>query len=217
MATTVDKKGKFERIRSVTIFGYANAEPQSDLYNRAFEVARELAETGLEVINGGGPGVMRAATDGAHAGNGVATVATFYPKFMEHFEGKDPLNRADKEIVMNNYVDRTLKLLELGDAYVIFNGGTGTLSEFGMAWGLAYLYLGRHKPLILYGGFWYPIMEELVGKMLIKERPKAVDVYRIATTPEMVMKYLWDFEVELRGQMAEKRADDKLGEKAFLR
>lgn len=213
-----DKKiGKFEEIRAVTLFGYANAEPESDLYKSAFEVAKKIAESGMEVVNGGGPGVMRAATDGAHAAGGIATVATFYPKFMEHFEGKDKLNKADKEIVMNNYVDRTLKLLELGDAYIIFNGGTGTLSELGMAWGLAYLYLGRHKPLIFYGGFWYPILEELVGKMLIKERPKTLEVYRIATTPEMVMQYLWDFEMEYRGHKTSSHKNDTLGEKAFVR
>ncbi len=211
------KVGKFERIKAVTLFGYADADPRSELYSEAFEVARKIAELGMEVVNGGGPGVMRAATEGAHAGNGIATVATFYPKFMEHFEGKDPLNRANKEIVMNNYVDRTLKLLELGDVYIVFNGGTGTLSEFGMAWGLAYLYLGKHKPLILYGGFWYPIMEELVDKMLIKERPKSLDVYRIATTVEQVMSFLWEFELGMRGEITERHPGDVLGEKAFLR
>lgn len=207
----------FERIRAVTMFGYADCPPQSELYSQAFEVSRSVAEHGLEVVNGGGPGVMRAATEGAHAGGGIAAVATFYPKFMEHFEGKDPLNRADKEIVMSNYVDRTLKLLELGDAYVVFNGGTGTLSEFGMAWGLAYLYLGHHKPLIMYGDFWYPIMETLVEKMLIKERPRSLEVYKIATTPDMVMQYLWEFEKELRGETADHHPGDILGEKAFLR
>lgn len=208
---------KFKKIKAVTLFGYANAGPESALYKSAFEVAKGIAAAGIEVVNGGGPGVMRAATEGAHAAGGVASVATFYPKLMEHFEGKDKLNKADKEIVMNNYVDRTLKLLELGDAYIIFNGGTGTLSELGMAWGLAYLYLGKHKPLIFYGGFWYPILEELVDKMLIKERPRAMEVYRIATTPEMVMQYLWDFELEFQGQTEVAHNTDKLGEKAFLR
>jgi len=54
---------------------------------------------------------------------------------------------------MPNYVERTLKLLELGEIYVIFNGGTGTISEFGMAWGLARLYFGNHKPMVLFGQF----------------------------------------------------------------
>ena len=174
-----------------------------------------MAENGLEVVNGGGPGVMRAATEGAHEGGGIASVATFYPKFIENFEGKDSQNKADKEIIMNNYVDRTMKLLELGDAYVIFNGGTGTLSEFGMAWGLAYLYFGHHKPLILYGGFWYPIIEELVKNMRIGDRPGALRVYKIATTPEQVMEYLQEFDVQMPPH--EDIKDDLSGEKAFIK
>lgn len=173
-----------------------------------------LAQNGLEIVNGGGPGVMRAATEGAHEGGGVASVATFYPKFIENFEGKDHQNKADKEIIMNNYVDRTMKLLELGDAYVIFNGGTGTLSELGMAWGLAYLYFGHHKPLILYGGFWYPILETLVTNMLIGSRPGALRVYKIATTPEQVMEYLMEFDKEIPPH--DEMKDDLSGERAFI-
>lgn len=174
----------FKRIKAVSIFGYANAALDSTLYKETYEVCRTLAEQGLTIINGGGPGVMRAATDGAHAGGGLATVATFYPKYINHFEGKDPANKADKEIIEDNYLDRTMKLLELGNAYIIFNGGTGTLSEFGMAWGLAYLYFGHHKPLILYGDFWHTILESLVANMKIAEqRPESLKVYKIATSP----------------------------------
>ena len=36
---------------------------------------------------------------------------------------------------------------------MVFNGGTGTISEFGMAWGLARLYFGNHKPMVLFGRF----------------------------------------------------------------
>jgi len=108
--------------------------------------------------------------------------------------------------------------LELGNAYVIFNGGTGTLSEFSMDWGLAYLYFGHHKPFILYGDFWFPIMESLVKNMLIGSRPGALRVYRIATTPEMVLKYLQEFD---EGQAEQDKAetpvpDDGSGEKAFI-
>jgi uncharacterized protein (TIGR00730 family) len=207
----------FKNLKSITVFGFADCPPGDPLYREAVEVSRLLAENGLEIVNGGGPGVMRAATEGAHEGGGVAAVATFYPKFIENFEGKDPLNRADKEIIMNNYVDRTMKLLELGNAYVIFNGGTGTLSEFGMAWGLAYLYFGHHKPLILYGDFWFPIIEALVKNMLIETRPGALRVYKIATTPEMVLHYLKEFDIELSGHSVDPEVnDDGSGEKAFM-
>lgn len=205
----------FKNLKAITVFGFADCPPEDRLYRQAVEVSRMMAENGLEVVNGGGPGVMRAATEGAHEGGGIASVATFYPKFIENFEGKDSQNKADKEIIMNNYVDRTMKLLELGDAYVIFNGGTGTLSEFGMAWGLAYLYFGHHKPLILYGGFWYPIIEELVKNMRIGDRPGALRVYKIATTPEQVMEYLQEFDVQMPPH--EDIKDDLSGEKAFIK
>jgi len=206
----------FKNLKSITIFGFADCQAVDPLYQEAKEVARVLAEKGLEIINGGGPGVMRAATEGAHEGGGTVSVATFYPKHIENFEGKDPQNHADKEVIMNNYVDRTMKLLELGEAYVIFNGGTGTLSEFGMAWGLAYLYFGHHKPLILYGDFWFPIMESLVKNMKIGDRPGSLKVYRIATTPEMVVEFLEEFDRQIDGEPEEVILDDASGESAFI-
>lgn len=207
----------FKRVKAVSLFGFASAPPESELYRSAFEVAKKIAENGIEVVNGGGPGIMRAATDGAHAGGGRATIATFYPKFINHFEGKDKLNKADKEIIENNYLDRTMKLLELGNAYVIFNGGTGTLSEFGMAWGLAYLYFGHHKPLILYGSFWHEIMESLVSNMMIaQQRPESLKVYKIVTTPEAVIEALLEHERYLENNSEEIHAPAPNGENAFL-
>lgn len=207
----------FKRIKSVSIFGFANAAPDSALYGDVVEVSKILAENGLTIVNGGGPGVMRAATEGAHLGGGKATVATFYPKYINHFEGKDPGNKADKEIIEDNYLDRTMKLLELGNAYIIFNGGTGTLSEFGMAWGLAYLYFGHHKPLILYGEFWHEIMESLVTNMKIAEqRPESLKVYKIATTPEAVLTLLHEHDEFLAENLEEERPPETNGETAFI-
>lgn len=207
----------FKRVKAVSLFGFADAKPGEVLYQSAFEVAKMIAENGIEVVNGGGPGIMRAATEGAHAGGGRVTVATFYPKFINHFEGKDKLNKADKEIIEDNYLQRTMKLLELGNAYVVFNGGTGTLSEFGMAWGLAYLYFGHHKPLILYGSFWHEIMESLVSNMLIaKQRPESLKVYKIVTTPEAVIEVLLEHEAYLENNPEGIRAPAENGENAFL-
>lgn len=208
--------GDFKKIQAVTFLGYADAERGTPLYDNARETARLIAERGMTVVNGGGPGVMMAATEGAHDGGGKAYVATFHPKYMENFEGKDPANNADKEIVMDNYLDRTMKLLELGNAYVIFNGGTGTVSEFGMAWGLARLYFGHHKPLILFGEFWYPIMEAFASN--IKIRPEELRVYKIVTTPEQALEVLWWYETQMeQGKLGiQKRVDGESEEVAFM-
>jgi len=172
-------------IKSVTFFGSSEVKPGSSDYDAAFQAARLLAQNGFQIVNGGGPGVMRASSEGAKAGGGKCIGVSFNPKDMTHFEGRDPQNPVDQEIILDNYVERTLKLLELGDVYLLFNGGTGTISEFGMAWGLARLYFGHHKPLILYGGFWHEILEAFGRNMLI--RPEEIRVYRIVTTPQEVL------------------------------
>lgn len=208
------KDRKFEIIKAVSIFGYADTQPGEELYEEAKEVSRVLAEEGMNIVNGGGPGVMRASTQGAHQGGGKVYAATFYSEKMETFEGKDPLNKADKELAFDGYLERTLKLLELGNAYVVFNGGTGTVSEVGMAWGLAKLYLGHHKPLILYGEFWHEIMESFAKNMEI--RPAALRVYRIATSPKEVVEALWYYEKELdKGKHEVMQSGEESVEEAF--
>lgn len=79
-------------------------------------------------------------------------------------------------------MERTLRIMSYSDVYIIFNGGTGTISEFGMAWGLARIHFGHHRPLILFGDFWHEIIEAL-GKNM-KLRPEELQVYHIVTTPE---------------------------------
>jgi len=173
-------------IKNVTFFGSSEVKPGSLDYDGAFQTAKLLAQHGYLIVNGGGPGVMRAASEGAKAGGGRCVGVTFNPKDMTHFEGRDPNNPMDEEIVLDDYVSRTLKLLEMGDVYVLFNGGTGTISEFGMAWGLARLYFGKHKPLILFGAFWHDILEAFGRGMLL--RPEEILVYRIVITPQDVLR-----------------------------
>lgn len=182
-------------IKTVACLGFADAQPDDPLFIEAYNVGKALAEAGFVVANGGGPGVMRATTEGAKAANGKTIGVTFYPKDVANFEGRDKNNNFDEEIKADNYLERTLKLLEVGQAYVIFKGGTGTISEFGMAWGLARLYFGHHKPLILYGKFWENIMAAFLANM--RMRPEEFQVYRVATTPEEVVKSLEMFEYML--------------------
>jgi len=182
-------------IKTVSCLGFADAGPDDPLFKEAFEVGKALAKAGYIVANGGGPGVMRATTEGAKAGGGKVVGVTFYPKDVANFEGKDKNNPFDEEIKTNNYLERTLKLLEVGQAYVIFKGGTGTISEFGMAWGLARLYFGHHKPLILFGRFWENIMVAFMANM--RMRPEEFQVYRVAATPDEVVKSLELFEYML--------------------
>ena len=182
-------------IKNVTFLGYADAKEADDPFKAAYEVARLCAQKGYTIVNGGGPGVMKASTMGAKSANGKAIGVTFFPKDIPVFEGRDETNKVDHLIVVENYLERTLKLLELGHIYVIFNGGTGTISEFGMAWGLARLYFGHHKPLVLYGDFWQEIIFAFTKGMYIRAEER--NVFRIVNKPQDALDAILEFEKKL--------------------
>ncbi|WP_342627506.1 hypothetical protein AAC691_15235 [Nguyenibacter vanlangensis] len=58
--------------KSVTIFGSARIPPDNPVFRLARQVAYELAASGYTVISGGGPGIMRAASEGAREAGGPA-------------------------------------------------------------------------------------------------------------------------------------------------
>jgi uncharacterized protein (TIGR00730 family) len=194
----MDRDFDKRKIKQIAYFGFADAAPNDPLYKEAFEVSKYLTGKGFVAINGGGPGTMRAVSEGAKEAKGTAIGVTFYPKDISNFEGRDTNNPIDVEIKTKNYLERTLKLLELGDAYVVFRGGTGTISEFAMAWGLGRLYFGHHKPLILYGEYWNNIINTFVDNMRI--RPEELKVFRVVNSPEEAYKVLNMFEDLLQKQ-----------------
>ncbi len=178
-------------INHITFFGYADAKETDDPFKAAFDVAELCAKRGFTVVNGAGPGIMKASTLGAHKGGGKAIGITFYPKDIPMFEGRDETNKVDDLVVCDNYLERTLKLLEVGQMHLIFNGGTGTVSEFGMAWGLARLYFGHHKPLILYGDFWQDIIFAFTKGMYIRAEER--QVFKIVNKPKEAMRAIDEF------------------------
>lgn len=189
---------KASTVEQVAIFGFADAKPGDKVYHEAFEVASALAQAGYTVVDGGGPGVMEAASRGAKVVGGKVVGVTFYPNSsdgLDNFEGRDPNNPIDKEIKTTSYVERTLTLMKEGQVYVVFNGASGTMSEFAMAWGLARIYFGHHKPLILYGKFWKKIMKVLKNNLLL--RPEETRVYKIVDSPREVLKAIREFEKEI--------------------
>src|SRR3989344_6501998 len=206
---------KPEGIDRIAIFGFADSKEDEKLYKQVLEVTKVLAQNGYIVVDGGGPGVMKAASQGAKLGGGKVIGVTFYPKDAMNFEGKDMGNEVDEEVITHNYVERTLRLMERGQVYVIFNGGTGTISEFGMAWGLARLYFGHHKPLVLYGDFWMDIIA--VFKKNMKIRSEEMRVFKYANSPHEVLKAICEFGDEIKaGIHPHIRVVTEDGEGAFI-
>lgn len=172
-------------INNITFFG-DSAIPEGDpIYDAVYDCSRILSQQGYTIVNGGGPGIMKAATDGAESVQGKTIAIYWQPKLASFFEGKNLANVTDESETASNYLIRTLGLIEAGDVYVVCKGGTGTISEFGMVWCLAKLYYGSHKPVILFGEFWDEIIEAFQKNMNIDEMELSV-LYQANTTEEII-------------------------------
>ncbi len=82
-----------------------------------------------------------------------------------------------------------------GDLFIIFKGGSGTVSEFGTAWVLAKLYHGHHKPIILYGDFWAEILDVLRKNLNIDSME--LSVFEICNSKEEVVSAIDRFEKKI--------------------
>jgi len=183
-------------IKNIAFFGDANVSKDSPVYKDAREIAKILAKEGYTIVNGGGPGVMDAATKGAEEAGGETLSVTFHPTDAPGFEGRYVGNVTDKEIVTSNYIERMFKLLEHADMFVIFKGGSGTISEFGTAWVLAKIYYGHHKPFILFGDFWTDVIDSIKKGLNIDKQE--LSVFEIATRHEDVLPTIKRFEKKMQ-------------------
>ena len=146
----------------VTFFGGSHAKERDLDYKAAEVLGKKLAEAGYTVCNGGYGGIMEAAARGAKEGRGQTLGVT-----TEEFGG--PANPwIDREIRVKQWNERLFKLIELGDAYVVFDGGTGTLVELFVVWEMSNKKF-ISKPMIVFGR----ALQELVTK--VRQFPQVVD------------------------------------------
>lgn len=174
-------------IKTAAFLGGHAYMPGNKEYEDAKQTAKLLAKSGLMILNGGGSGIMRASTEGAKQGGGtVLAVTTYYGGYgRKNFEGVDLENKFDKEVIADDYFERTEKLLRMGDVHIIFNGGSGTVSEFGMTWAMSKIHDGANKPIILFGEFWKEILKVMQKNMLIKQGEEML--FRVVTKPDEVL------------------------------
>ncbi len=181
------------KINRIAILGGAAWEEKDEVYQQAFAVSKLLAENGYGIVNGGGPGVMKASTEGAHAAGKRAMAVTYHPnKPKRHYEGVSPENKFDEEVITLDYFDRTKVMLQNTDVHIIFKGSIGTLSEFGMTWVSSWIHEPNSKPIILYGNFWNQILDALDESLVIKGGER--DILMVSSTPQEVLDYIRSLE-----------------------
>lgn len=180
------------KIKSISFFGGAEVSPESKQYRDVFLSAQTVAKHGYQVVDGGGPGVMQAATEGAESVGGDTLAVSLNSQYAPGFEGSYLANQADQQITTTDYSKRVHHLVANADCFIVFNGGTGTISELGMIWCLARLYYPYHKPFILFGSFWHDVVATFNRNMLI--RPDDDKVFQIISSPELIIPTIESFD-----------------------
>jgi uncharacterized protein (TIGR00730 family) len=169
----------------ITIFGSSRPVESDPEYRLAYEVGKQLAISGFIVCNGGYGGIMEASARGAKEAGGRTIGVTFQNTF------KRTANKwIDEEIFQPTLIDRMMKLVELGDAYVILKGGTGTLLELAAVWEFINKGLIKEKPIVIVGIFWNGVVETLREELLWEGVGDCTKFIQQVSLPEECAKVL---------------------------
>lgn len=110
---------------NVTIFGSARTK-QSNIYAmQAQKLSYILAQEGINIITGGGDGIMQAANKGAFESSKGESIGLNIELPFE--QSLNPYT--DKNLTFNYFFSRKYMLVKYSKACVIFPGGFGTLDE----------------------------------------------------------------------------------------
>ena len=150
----------------VTIFGSARALPGTFPYEETRRVARALAELGCDIVTGGGPGLMKAANEGAAEGGDAERNRSIGIRVDLPFE------QASNAFVQQAFEHRTFftrlhHFVLTSDAFVVAPGGVGTVLEATMIWQLLQVgHLPEGTPLIMVGRMWSDFVDWARRSML---------------------------------------------------
>ncbi|MGH2566795.1 MAG: LOG family protein [Bacteroidota bacterium] len=170
--------------KTVSIFGSSRPAPGEPEYRQAYELGKALAQAGFTVCNGGYGGIMEASARGAKEAGGstVGVTVSIFSRAANQW--------IDQEIRMPSLMERLTKLMELGDAYLILKGGTGTLLELAAVWEFINKGLMKQKPIIVVGDFWKQVIETLRQEQLWEGLGDCTKFIQLVQTPEECVAFL---------------------------
>jgi uncharacterized protein (TIGR00730 family) len=165
----------------VTIFGSARTQPSDPHYLKAVETARLLAQAGITVITGGGPGIMEAANKGALEGGGLSIGCNIELPFEQ---GSNPY--LSRSLNFKFFFVRKMMFLKYATAFIVYPGGYGTLDELFEALTLIQTGKVKHFPVILFGSEYWSGLVEWLTRTVAEERkinPADLELFSVTDDP----------------------------------
>jgi len=149
----------------VVIFGSARTIEGDAEYNKVYRIAKGLAESGFDIVTGGGSGIMQAANAGHKSvqsdthSSGLNIKLPFEQEANKYLDIKKEFDR---------FSSRLDTFMSLSDAVIVAPGGIGTLLELFYSWQLVQVHHICETPIILYGDIWATLTNWLRAEVLAK-------------------------------------------------
>jgi uncharacterized protein (TIGR00730 family) len=173
------------RANVVTVFGSSRPVPGDDSYEAAMELGRLLAVSGFTVCNGGYGGIMEASARGAKLAGGT-TIGVITGALTTRAHN----SWIDRILAENDLIRRMMKLIDLGDAYVVLEGGTGTLLELAAVWELMNKQLMPTRPIVIVGDFWEGVVSTLKDELAWEGLERCTRYVTIVDSPSSAVRFL---------------------------
>lgn len=166
----------------VAVFGSARLKQESPWYQAAVRTAEILSAKGLNIITGGGGGIMEAGNRGAFDKKGLS-IGCNIELPMEQM----PNPYQDISLTFRYFFVRKMMFVKYSIGYLIFPGGFGTLDELFNSMTLVQTGKVENFPIVLYGSrFWSGLLDWIKATLLKEGTISEVDLkrYIVADTPE---------------------------------
>jgi uncharacterized protein (TIGR00730 family) len=175
----------------VCIFGSARIGSSSEIYKQVEELAEALATNGVDVVTGGGPGLMEAANKGAKKGSqGALSIGL---PIQLPFES-DANSHLDVKSLHKRFSSRLDEFMRISHAVVVVPGGIGTLLELFYTWQLIQVNHIKPRPFLLFAqdDSWATLVDWLRRYPLANKlmSPIDLDVIHVVSSVAEMMQVL---------------------------
>jgi len=167
----------------IAVFGSSEPVPGEPPYELAERVGYVLGAAGYTVVTGGYGGVMEAASRGATAAGGRTIGVT-----CATFESRTPNAYLTEVREGTDLHDRTRRLIDLADGFVVLEGKAGTLAELAFLWALQRAGCLGTRPVVLLGDSYRDLLPFLERSEILES--EQLDITRLASSPEEVLRMI---------------------------
>jgi uncharacterized protein (TIGR00730 family) len=166
----------------VSIFGSSRIRRGDPIYDEVKKLSQQLAKMGIDIVTGGGPGLMEAANAGAVEGQIESKARSF--GLAIHLPSEEQSNPfVDKVFRHRTFFSRLHHFVRLSSAFIVMPGGIGTALELFMVWQLLQVKHMKSHPLILVGTMWPPLIEWLRENMVSRGLVSPPDLDVVSVVP----------------------------------